>query len=324
MPAFDFEHINLIPKRCIVDSRSECDTSIVLRKGNTVLTFELPILPANMECVIHTELANTLATHDYLYSMHRFGDTLKFAKHMLGNGLYLSISVGVNEDSRDLLMALKERNFIPHILTIDIAHGHAIKMKSMLEFVNEHFPSTIIMAGNVSTPEAVQELESWGADIIKVGIGPGSACTTYTATGFGSRGCQASILYHCATARAKDTTLICADGGIREPGDIAKCLALGADLVMVGGMMSGFIDSPGNTVTLDGKTYKEFWGSASHYQSNKSSRIEGTKKLIEMKNMTILQYMDYLKECLQSAISYGGGKTLQAFKSVEYILKPAS
>ena len=148
-----------------------------------------------------------------------------------------------------------------------------------------------------------------------------SACTTYPATGFGSRGCQASIILTCSLARSNPSTKIIADGGIREPGDIAKSLALGADMVMVGGMMSGFLDSPGTTVSVGGKTYKDFWGSASHFQSNKSSRIEGTKNLIEMKPQTLLEYYGYLKECLQSSISYAGGRDLTALKVVSYLVK---
>jgi GMP reductase len=125
----------------------------------------------------------------------------------------------------------------------------------------------------------------------------------------------------CARSKRSDKTLICADGGIREPGDIAKCLALGADMVMVGGMMSGFTDSPGKLIEQNGKRYKEFWGSASHFQSNKSSRIEGTRNLIELKPMTCLEYTKYLRECLQSAISYAGGRTLSALKHVEIVQK---
>jgi len=321
MDGLDFEHINLIPRKCIVQSRSQCDTRIVLKKNDVSYQFELSILPANMECVINKEVAKTLSRHEYLYSMHRFSNTFEFAQSMVGDGFFLSISVGVNEDSRELLKKLNENALVPQMITIDIAHGHSVKMQDMIAFVLSLFPNAIIMAGNVSTPQAVRDLEEWGADIIKVGIGPGSACTTYTATGFGRRGCQESVIFECANARNKPTRLICADGGIREPGDISKCLALGADLVMVGGMMTGFTDSPGNTVTFDGKSYKEFWGSASHYQSNKSSRIEGTKKLIEMKNMTILQYLHYLKECLQSSISYAGGKNLSALKNVHWLRK---
>jgi GMP reductase len=112
-----------------------------------------------------------------------------------------------------------------------------------------------------------------------------------------------------------------ADGGIKEPGDIAKCLVLGADVVMVGGMFSGLTDSPGEVVRgYDGKLYKEFWGSASAFQSGKKNRIEGTKKLIPYKEHTLVEELVYIKECLQSAISYGGGTSLECFKDVKYIV----
>ena len=119
------------------------------------------------------------------------------------------------------------------------------------------------VAGNVSTPDAVRDLESWGADSVKVGIGPGSACTTFSTTGFGSRGMQAAAVMDCASVARVP---IIADGGIKVPGDIAKSIVLGADMVMIGGMLSGFIDSPGGVVVHDGRRYKDFWGSASAYQ----------------------------------------------------------
>jgi GMP reductase len=317
MTEYDFEHINLVPRKCIVNSRSQCDTSLKIRG----FTFALPIVPANMQCVIDMNLAMKLSINKCFYIMHRFGDTYQFANVMRSYGQLISISVGVNNDSRDLLKRLYEDCIEPHFITIDIAHGHSIKMQSMLRYIKHYFPNTIIIAGNVSTPDGVRDLEEWGADIIKVGIGPGSACTTYPATGFGSRGCQASMIAWCSRAKRNDKTMICADGGIREPGDIAKCLALGADMVMVGGMMSGFMDSPGKIIQQDGKQYKEFWGSASHFQSNKSSRIEGTRTLIEMKSTGMFEYLSYLRECLQSAISYAGGINLSALKHVEIVQK---
>ena len=316
-PTFDFDHINLVPRKCIVASRSACDTQLRIRQH----VFALPIVPANMECVIDLRIALGLSTSGCFYIMHRFGDTLQFARFMKSYGQLISISVGVNNDSRDLLKRLHDETLDPHFITIDIAHGHAVKMQSMIRYVRHLFPRTIIIAGNVSTPDGVRDLEEWGADVIKVGIGPGSACTTYPATGFGSRGCQASVIMDCVRARRNENTLICADGGISEPGDIAKSLALGADLVMVGGMLAGFEDSPGKIVEKNGKQYKEFWGSASHHQSNKSSRIEGRHLLTELKTMKMIEYMKYLRECLQSSISYAGGATLGALRLVEFILK---
>ena len=239
---------------------------------------------------------------------------------MIDNECYTSISLGVNSDSYTDVDKLKLYKIQPDFITIDIAHGHSIKMKEIIKYIKENLPKSFIIAGNVSTPEAVRDLESWGANAIKVGIGPGSACTTYNATGFGSRGIQASIIHECAKACIKSK--IIADGGVTHPADIAKSLVLGASMVMIGGMFSGLNDSPGNTVLgLDNIMYKEFWGSASAHQSNKKNRIEGTKKLIPMKQNSILQEMTYIEECLQSAVSYGGGNNLDCFRSVKYIIK---
>lgn len=317
MASFDYDTMNLVPKYCIVNSRSECDTSVQFGK----YVFKMPVVPANMECVMNEELAIKLAKHNYFYIMHRFNVNLKdFCEKMHDNNCYTSISVGVNQDAYKDIDMLKLYGSEPDYITIDIAHGHCIKMKAMIEYIRFQFPQTFIIAGNVSTPEAVRDLESWGAHAIKVGIGPGSACTTYNATGFGSRGAQAHVVEDCAKAAIK--SLIIADGGISFPADITKSLVLGASMVMIGGMFSGLTDSPGNTVQgVDGKLYKEFWGSASAHQSNKKNRIEGTKKLIPMKQHDVLSELNYLEECLQSSISYGGGKDITCFKSVQYFLK---
>jgi GMP reductase len=141
-----------------------------------------------------------------------------------------------------------------------------------------------------------------------------SACTTWPTTGFGSRNCQASTIVECS----KYYVPIIADGGIKVPADIAKSIVLGATMVMVGGMMSGFKDSPGNLIDLNGMKKKEFWGSASQFQSNKTNRIEGTKILVEYKDKSILDEMVYLQECLQSSISYGGGNSLSSLKNVKW------
>jgi GMP reductase len=330
---FDFEEINLVPQKCIVESRSECDTSAKL--GN--FTFKNPVIPANMECVIDHNLAVQLGKNGYFYIMHRFlsnEELLGFinsinAINELANPTYkipVSISVGVNQESYDLIDVLSDvwsplrdtlnqDRYNVDFITIDIAHGHSIKMEAMIKYIREKLPNVFIIAGNVSTLEAVEELAIWGADCAKVGIGPGSACTTWPATGFGSRNCQASTILECS----KHYIPIIADGGIRVPADIAKSIVLGATMVMIGGMMSGFKDSPGNLIDVNGIKKKEFWGSASSFQSNKKNRIEGTKYLIDFKDRSILDEMVYLQECLQSSISYGGGNDLKSLKKVKWI-----
>jgi len=312
---FDFDDINLIPQKCIVGSRSECDTSVTFGKHK----FKLPIVPANMECVINADIAIELAENGYFYILHRFykdETIISFIEKMNKEGFISSISLGVNEDSYKLVESIINKNLSVDYITVDIAHGHSVKMEKMVKFLKENLPNTFIIAGNVCTVDGVYELENWGADAIKVGIGPGSACTTYPSTGFGSRNCQASTIYHCSTVA---NVPIIADGGIKNPGDIAKALSLGATMIMTGGMLSGYEDSPGHIVEIDGKRFKEFWGSASSYQTGKSNRIEGKKNLVEYKDKTLIEGYKWIEECLQSSISYAGGNDLDAFVTVQWV-----
>ena len=323
---FDYKDINLIPKMCIVDSRSECDTSIILGKYK----FNLPVIPANMESVINEELAIKLAQNNFFYIMHRFHiNIIDFIKRMKELNLYTSISIGVNQESYILIDKLVELNLIPEFITIDIAHGHSIKMKNILTYIRtkKEYKDTLIIAGNISTREAICDFYNWGADIIKVGIGPGSACTTYPNTGFGSRDIQAYCVKECYEEAKKYNIPIIADGGISNVCDIAKSLVMGAKLVMIGGMLSGFEESPGKIITgQDGKLYQEFYGSASEYSKThtgdkKIKNIEGTIKLVLYKNKSIFRFFEELKEALQSSISYGGGKDLSCFETVSFIIK---
>ena len=336
IPHFDYKDINLIPKYSEIDSRSECDTSVMFGKK----IFKLPIVPANMRACINEELAEKLAREGYFYIIHRFDvDIISFIKTMNKKKLFTSISVGVNQDAYEILYNIKKEKLEVDYITVDIAHGHCNKMKLMLEFLNRQFPLSFIIAGNVSTTEATRDLLTWGADCIKVGIGPGSACTTYPCTGFGSRGCQACVVNICATvAREEFNACVIADGGITEPADITKSIVLGASMVMIGGMLSGFFDSPGdvyididNTTlpvtkwrieTLDSsKLYKQFFGSASSLNKGHTKHVEGKVMKVPFKNQSILDYYKYLQECLQSSISYGGGKNILSLTKVNYVIK---
>lgn len=314
---FDFKDINLIPRLCVVRSRSECETSMSLGKNS----FRVPIYPANMESILNVELAEKLATKKYFYTMHRFlsnRQQIDFVKSMKSKNLITSISIGVNYDSYRLLEKLQEYDLHPDYITVDIAHGHSIKMEEMLKHIktSTNFNSFVI-AGNISTVHAAKDLEYWGADAVKVGVGPGAVCITAMQTGFGSRGVQASVLKEIAMSGI-NIPIIC-DGGIKEHGDIAKALALGADMVMAGNMFAGFEESPGEkTITAEG-TFKEYWGSASTGTHGKTNRIEGKKTLIPYKNKSIFDELQSIEESLQSSISYGGGTDLSALYNVEYL-----
>ena len=273
-----------------------------------------------MESIIDESLAIKLAKEGYFYILHRFGtDVVEFVTTMKEMGLMTSISIGVNEDSYILIDELISKNLIPDFITIDIAHGHSIKMKQMVTHLRKKMMNTFIIGGNVSTPDGVIDLEKWGCDSVKCGIGGGSACTTYHSTGFGNRGWQANMIKDCAEVAKKP---IIADGSIKEHSDIVKSLVLGAHMVMVGGMFAGYQESPGKLKQVDGIWHKTFWGSASSEQTGKNERVEGIKKLIPYKDESIFVKLKSIEESLQSAISYSGGNlpTLVALSNVDYVI----
>lgn len=258
---FDYEDIQLIPAKCIVESRSECDTSVTLG-GHT---FKLPVVPANMQTIIDENLAKKLAENGYFYIMHRFQPETRrnFILEMQGNGLIASISVGVKDEEYSFIEELAAANLVPDFITIDIAHGHSNAVIRMIQHIKKHLPNSFVIAGNVGTPEAVRELENAGADATKVGIGPGKVCITKIKTGFGTGGWQLAALRWCAKAATKP---IIADGGIRTHGDIAKSVRFGASMVMIGSLFAGHEESPGETIEIEGRTVKEYFGSASEFQ----------------------------------------------------------
>jgi GMP reductase len=312
MEIFDYDNILLLPRKCRVQSRSECDASTVLGGRR----FRIPVVPANMKTVVDETICAWLARSGYFYVMHRFDlDNAKFVSDMRAQGLYASISLGVKKPDYDAVDQMVLRGLSPDYITIDIAHGHADSVKDMIACLKEKLPSAFIIAGNVGTPEAVIDLENWGADATKVGIGPGKVCITKLKTGFGTGGWQLSALKWCARVATKP---IIADGGIREHGDIAKSIRFGATMVMIGSMLAGHEESPGQTVEVDGKLYKEYYGSASDFNKGEYRHVEG-KRILEPIKGKLSQTMVEMEQDIQSSISYSGGKQLMDIRKVNYV-----
>ncbi|WP_427138326.1 GMP reductase [Psychrobacillus psychrodurans] len=311
---FDYEDIQLIPAKCVVNSRSECDTTVTLG-GHT---FKLPVVPANMQTIIDENIANYLAEKGYFYIMHRFEPQkrIAFIKSMQSRGLIASISVGVKVEEYAFVEQLVEEKLIPEFITIDIAHGHSNAVIDMIKHLKKHLPESFVIAGNVGTPEAVRELENAGADATKVGIGPGKVCITKIKTGFGTGGWQLAALRWCAKAASKP---IIADGGIRTHGDIAKSVRFGASMVMIGSLFAGHEESPGVTVEKDGKQYKEYFGSASEFQKGEKKNVEGKKMFVEYKG-PLEDTLREMEQDLQSSISYSGGNKLESIRNVDYVI----
>jgi len=314
MKTFDYEDVQLIPEMCIVNSRSECNTSVVLGKN----IFKIPVVPANMVTVINEELCEKLAIEKYFYIMHRFNvDNKKFIKKMKEKELIASISVGIKKNDYSLIEDLAKENLIPDYITIDIAHGHSLNVKKMIEHIRKYMKNKVfIIAGNVGTPKAVRDLEYWGADATKVGIGPGKVCITKIKTGFGTGGWQLSSVKWCSKSATKP---IIADGGIRVNGDIAKSIRFGATLVMIGSLFAAHLESPGAIVNNDGKIYKEYFGSASEFNKDEKRYIEGKKEIIKIRG-SIFNTLTEMEQDLQSSISYSGGKKASDIKKVDYVI----
>lgn len=311
---FDYEDIQLIPAKCIVNSRSECDTTVTLGKHK----FKLPVVPANMQTIIDERIATYLAENNYFYIMHRFQPEkrISFIRDMQSRGLIASISVGVKEDEYEFVQQLAAEHLTPEYITIDIAHGHSNAVINMIQHIKKHLPESFVIAGNVGTPEAVRELENAGADATKVGIGPGKVCITKIKTGFGTGGWQLAALRWCAKAASKP---IIADGGIRTNGDVAKSIRFGATVVMIGSLFAGHEESPGETIEKDGKLYKEYFGSASEFQKGEKKNVEGKKMFVEHKG-SLEDTLIEMEQDLQSSISYAGGTKLDSIRTVDYVV----
>lgn len=188
-------------------------------------------------------------------------------KDALGR-LMVGAAVGIDQVSRERVEALAQAGV--DVICVDTAHGHSKNVLSMVEWVANRFKDIIVVAGNVVTAEATEALISKGAEVVKVGIGPGSICTTRVIAGVGMP--QISAVMECAAAARKHGKTIIADGGIKYSGDITKALALGANTVMIGNLLAGADESPGETILYQGRSYKVYRGMGSLGAMQKGSK----------------------------------------------------
>lgn len=314
-----YSDIALVPNYSEVYSRADCDTSTSLFGEK----FRLPVIPANMKSVIDMRLSKWMSEHNYFYIMHRFKNSLREVVAQMNeeNWNTISASMGVQmKDKKDVVAISKKKHRVDFI-TIDIAHGHCQRMKIAIECVKKFLPETKIIAGNVATPAAVRDLSSWGADVIKVGIGQGSPCTTKDKTGFTLP--MFTCVKECSDIYCGDflnegsKIPIIADGGIKYNGDIAKAMVAGADMVMAGGLFAACTDSPAAWVQTkpNQERYKAYFGSASAENKGHSNNIEGKLTNISSNGMNYEQKLNEIKQDLQSSISYAGGADLSALNS---------
>lgn len=269
-----FKDVMFRPKRSTLKSRSE----VTIEREFTFLHTQkkwsgVPLIAANMDTVGTFEMAEALykdkiitAIHKH-YSVQEWSDFLKDKNDDFYQ--YIALSTGTGKADEEKIKLILDDNPKIQFLCIDVANGYSEHFVEFVKKARQNFPDKIIMAGNVVTGEMVEELILAGADIIKVGIGPGSVCTTRVKTGVGYP--QLSAIIECADAAHGLGGQIIGDGGCKVPGDVAKAFGGGADFVMLGGMFAGHDESGGELITENGKTFRLFYGMSSQTAMDKHS-----------------------------------------------------
>ena len=266
----DYSDVLFRPKRSTLQSRKDVNLKRTYRfKYSKNEWSGIPIIAANMDGVGELAIAEKLAEFEMITCLTKQHDEKKLKKCKIIKKIYphLALSIGIKkEDFENLNNVLKEFNFIKFIC-IDVANGYSEHFSKFVKSVRDKYPTKTIIAGNVVTADMTQELILSGADIVKVGIGPGSVCTTRTQTGVGYP--QLSAVIECADAAHGLGAHIIADGGCTCPGDVAKGFGGGADFVMLGGMFAGHDEGKGKIIKTNGKKFIEFYGSSSDVANKK-------------------------------------------------------
>ncbi|XP_067145002.1 GMP reductase 2-like isoform X1 [Centruroides vittatus] len=261
----DFKDVLLRPKRSTLKTRSEVDLNRSYKFRNSGKCYEgIPVIAANMDTVGTFEMAITLSKYGLFTAIHKHYSIDEWKEFAANNPQVLKdVAASSGTSTNDFEKLNTILNEIPQIqyICLDVANGYSELFVEFVRQVRKTFPSHTIMAGNVVTGEMVEELILSGADIIKVGIGPGSVCTTRKKTGVGYP--QLSAVIECADAAHGLGGHIISDGGCTCPGDVAKAFGAGADFVMVGGMLAGHDQSGGDIIEKNGKKFKLFYGMSS-------------------------------------------------------------
>ncbi len=333
--ALTYDDIQLVPAYSEVSSRQNIKLTTLVSRRYGLLR---PLVASPMDTVCEEEMAFRMFLLGGVGCIHRFMTIEEQAKQVAnlryriyGDGfggpyedwgimyddwhseikqIPIMAAIGVMASDMNRAMALVEAG--ANIILIDVAHGHHVNVKTMIKWCKENLPDYVdIIAGNIATAEAAQDLEEWGADGLRVGIGGGSLCTTRVKTGFGIPNVT---FINDIVAVAK--TPVMADGGIKTSGDIAKALALGASSVMLGSLLAGTQESPGQIVENRGGLWKRYRGAASletktvHGQAQRN--VEGESTVVPYKG-GVKFIVEGLIDGVKSALSYAGADSLAKF-----------
>ena len=315
----DFQDVLIRPKRSTLTSRSEVDISREFTFRHSGRSYRgVPIIAANMDTVGTFEMARALSKHQLATALHKHYEEPELADFFraLPAASTVFYSMGITSDDYEKFCRVKREvgDAISYVC-VDVANGYTKSFVDFLHKLRDSYPQITIMAGNVVTGEMAEELVLDGADIVKVGIGPGSVCTTRKMTGIGYP--QLSAIIECADAAHGLGGLICADGGCTSPGDLAKAFGGGADFIMLGGMLAGHDECMGEVTEQDGVRKLRFYGMSSRTAMDKHAggvanyrASEGKEVLLEHRgpvDNTVLEILGGVR----SACTYVGAHKLR-------------
>lgn len=317
----DFKDVLIRPKRSTLSSRKEVDIRRQYSfKWSGQKYAGVPIIAANMDGVGTMAMARSFFKHGdglsaALHKHYTLEQLVEFYQSDARENAWFSM--GVSEKDDEKLTAFMKTAAAQNLnkICIDVANGYSEPFAIFVKKMRDRLPNVTIMAGNVVTGEMTEELILAGADVIKVGIGPGSVCTTRKMTGVGYP--QLSAIIECADAAHGLGGLVCADGGCTVPGDLAKAFGAGSDFVMLGGMLAGHNECEAEIVEENGQKFVTFYGMSSNTAMNKHSGGVAEYRASEGKTVKI-PYRGELSATLQdilggirSACTYVGAKTLK-------------
>ena len=317
--ALSFDDVLLVPQYSDIESRTEVDISSELGEG---ISFKLPVISSPMDTVTGHKMVTCMARAGGVGILHRYNTIDQQCETIYkAEAEVKAAAIGMTGDYVERARHLVDYSGVK-IICVDVAHGHHAMMERCLKNLKDDFGDTVhVMAGNVATLEAFDTLARWGADSVRVGIGGGSICSTRLVSGHGVPTFQ-SIL-DCA--RSEHDVKIIADGGIKTTGDMVKALAAGADFVMVGSMLAGTAETPGQTFkSAEGKKYKVYRGMASSEAQNKwrgkSSTPEGVSTTVPYKGK-VADILRDIEGGIKSGFSYSGARNLKEFRAMSSLIR---
>lgn len=315
---YSFDDVLIVPKYNKVPSRKDVNFKTRVTKNHSI---DIPIIAANMDTVCESQMAIALGRLGGLGVIHRFltiEEQVREIEAVKNNNLLAAAAIGV-KDYEERAEALVKAGV--DIFVLDVAHGHAKRTDIVLDFLKANYPDVDVMVGNIATKDAAEHFINKGADGLKVGIGPGSMCTTRIMSGAGVPQITAIMdAYEASQGRIP----VCADGGIKYPGDLTKAIGSGADTIMIGSLFAGTLETPGDVIEKDGEKFKEYRGMASYAATIKKMALDGQKvdEVVHIEGeMTLMPYIGEVEVVIKkllgglaSGMTYVGAQNIEALK----------